>query len=319
VDSLLRFGAGSELYQFDVSRQISLRDNFRDVVPRTTRLPGVHGGFDDLGWGRAPGEIGNVQVVFWIIRDTPAEMAAALAAVGRMANWGVKRLYKQSMDGTRREMFCEARVNSIDYTQSASNLPHERQRVVVNFQVATPYWYSYPFDVRYMNSGFTMLSGLQMSGYLPQIITGNQQIIVNVAGNAPVLPVIRISSGKFSGTWNFGDAGIFFDGVGLYFDGSTVGTVADVQLRRIDVDTGAITHEIAWDDVIAQDDRLVIDVGGLRVVHEDATQGNVDGYVDLRVTRATWMELMPGVNVIEISGTWTGSIAVFIEYLEAWR
>lgn len=301
MDSLLRFGVGAELYRFETHRQISLRDNFRDVVPRTTRLPGLHGGFDDLGYGRAPGEIGNVQVAFWIIRDTPAEMAAALAAVGRMANWGVKRLYKQSMDGTRREMFCEARVNSIDYTQSAANLPHERQRVVVNFQVVNPFWYAYPFDVKYLNDGHTMQSGLTMAGWSATVVTANTTINITLGGSGVALPVIKICSGEYG------------SGAAL------TGTVEDVTIRRIDADTGAITHEIVWGNTVAQDDKLVIDAGALRVVHEDASAGNVDGYGDLTTTRARWLELLPGANRIDVSGTWTGSIAVFIEYLEAWR
>lgn len=319
MDSLLRFGAGSELYTFVEARQVSLRDNFRDVVPRTTRLPGVQGGFDDLGWGRAPAEIGNVQVTFWVMADSAAEMAAALEAVGKMATWGVKRLYKRSQDGARREMWCEARVNSIDYTQSAANMAHMRQRVTINFQVVNPGWYAYPFDVRYLNSGLTMASGATLTGWIPTIITANTTLNLTVGGNLAVLPVVRIVSGRFAQTWNFNDAGVDFDDVGLFFDGSTTGTVADVTVRRLDVDTGVETHRVHWGATIAQDDRLVIDAGAYRVIHEDASAGNISGYGDLEVTRSTWLELMPGVNQLEISGTWTGAIAVFIEYLEAWR
>lgn len=140
MDSLLRFGAGSELYTFDTTKQISLRDNFRDVVTRTSRLPGLPGGFDEYGSGPAPTEIGNVQAVFWLEADTLQAMESAKRSVNAMAAFGLKRLYKQPLDTTQDERYCEARISSIDYTESAKDVPHRRLRVQVNFQVANPVW-----------------------------------------------------------------------------------------------------------------------------------------------------------------------------------
>lgn len=140
MDSLLRFGAGSELYMFDPTKQISLRDNFRDVVTRTSRLPGLPGGFDEYGSGPAPTEIGNVQVVLWLEADTVQALEAMRRSVNAMAALGVKRLYKQPMDTTQAERYCEARVNSIDYTEAAKDSPHRRLRVQVNYQAANPVW-----------------------------------------------------------------------------------------------------------------------------------------------------------------------------------
>lgn len=312
MDTLLRFGTGGKRFNFTPQNQISLRDNFRDIVPRTNRLPGLDGGFDEYGGGRAPGEIGNIQVVFWVHGGT----RAALDAIGAMATWGTMRLVKQPMNGGR-EQWCWARVNSIDYTQAARDLPYTRQRVTVNFQVADPVWRSWPFDARYLNEGYTLSSGLKLTGWAPFIITGATTLTINYPGNAAEKPVIRLVSGKFAPTWVL-DAGYALDS-GWYLDGQTVGTLTNPIVRRIDVDTLEVTHEVRWEGVIEQDDRLVIDAKNYAVTHEDASAGNVSGYAGFSTARGAWMELLPGDNRIDVTGTFTGSVAVFVEYAEARR
>jgi phage-related protein len=131
------FGEGSTLYNFPRT-QTQLRDNFSDMVPRTVRVPGADGGFDQFGEGKAPSEIGNVSVTFeQYVEATP--MQDMRDAIRQMAAWGVLPLVM--IDADAEERFCYARVNSIVMT-IAPNDPVGQTKLIatVDFQVAEPYW-----------------------------------------------------------------------------------------------------------------------------------------------------------------------------------
>jgi phage-related protein len=135
---LTTFSDGTNTYTFPAF-QSQLRDNFSDMVPRTVRIPGADGGFDQFGTGKAPTEIGNVSVTFEQYADDNLALQTYRDLVRAMAAWGVCVLSKECGDeGTR---YCYARVNSITMTE-APNDPVNNQKltVTVDFQVAEPYW-----------------------------------------------------------------------------------------------------------------------------------------------------------------------------------
>ena len=67
--------------------QSQIRDNFSDMVPRTVRIPGADGGFDQFGENKAQSEIGVVSVTFEQYADSrdslPAEVAELSQAIDR--------------------------------------------------------------------------------------------------------------------------------------------------------------------------------------------------------------------------------------------
>src|SRR5687768_4199120 len=99
--------------------QSQLRDNFSDMVPRTTRIPGADGGFDQFGEEKAPSEIGSVSVSFEQYADSNEDLQTKRDLVRAMAAWGVCTLHKDcGAEGTR---YCSARVNSITMTEAPND------------------------------------------------------------------------------------------------------------------------------------------------------------------------------------------------------
>lgn len=173
---LVSFGAGATLYTFPTT-QAQLRDNFYDFVPRTVRLPGADGGFDQFGSQRAPKEIGNVSVTFSIDSDTRDGMDVKRDLIRQMANWGVQKLIKRF--GSNGQRYCYARVNSVVMSENPGGTTDNFQTVTVDFQVADPYWYT---DGNW-GTGVTMtLNG----------VTTLTQAIVQ-AGNFPSYPKITVT------------------------------------------------------------------------------------------------------------------------------
>jgi hypothetical protein len=173
MDTLLRFGSGDYLYTFNPEDQIQIRDNFRDVVPRTSRLPGLSGGFDEYGTDRAPNEIGNVQVSFWLLAENEIEMEAKKLALGRMKVFGKKLLFKQPEDEYQTERYTEARVNSIDFNEAAGQRPDRYLMVTVNFQCDNPFWYTIGTEAFKLGDGTLLGSGAALGGTpIEQTLTG---------------------------------------------------------------------------------------------------------------------------------------------------
>lgn len=202
MDTLRRFGIGDELYTFEEDEQVSLRDNFRDVVARTSRLPGLNGAYNEYGTGPAPNENGNVQVTFWVQGDTPGALQTKLEAMAAMESWGTKRLYKWS-NGGGEERFCEGYVQNIDFTMRAADRAHKRLRVTVNFGVDNPRWQG---PGTYGTTGFawgdgTLWAGGALWGGTPvsnALVGADNTFSVSPNGNKLIYPVLQVEppSGK---------------------------------------------------------------------------------------------------------------------------
>jgi hypothetical protein len=133
------FGDGSTIYNFPTT-QTQLRDNFSDMVPRTVRVPGTDGGFDQFGEGKAPSEIGNVSVTFEQYSEDD-NLQTLRDAVREMAAWGVQLLTRVTSDESER--YCYARVNSITMTEAPNDpIGGRKLTATVDFQVAEPYWFT---------------------------------------------------------------------------------------------------------------------------------------------------------------------------------
>lgn len=138
----ISFGAGATLYTFPITTA-ELVYNFADLVPATTRLPGVSGGYNAYGNVAAPSEVGSVRVAFTLIASTKAQMEALRDSVNAMARWGVQKLLAQPSDTAMRARWCVARINNIQMNQNGADASHDLwQKVSIDFQVSFPRWYS---------------------------------------------------------------------------------------------------------------------------------------------------------------------------------
>lgn len=200
MDTLLRFGAGDTLYTFDPNDQIQYRDNFRNVVPRTSRLPGLSGGYDEYGQSPAPSEIGNVSVTIGYEATSDADMEAKKLALGAMRAYGKQRLYKQPVDATADERYCEARINSIDFNEAVGNRPETYNTFTISFQVDNPFWLTQGTEAPQYGDGSAYASGVTYGGSpVTQSLVGEDNTFsLTPEGNDIAYPriTLTIPSGK---------------------------------------------------------------------------------------------------------------------------
>lgn len=188
---LLRFGSGSRIYYFPPATSFS--DTFSNLVPRTVRLPGTSGGFDELLGGAAPAEIGKVQAM-WYVRPAPGEsITALLDSLKEIEDWGEQKLYSLPWDTTYRERWCYARVNDIQTPENAKDHPEKWQRVSLTWQVSDPYWYT-------LGTEAALWGDIQWANFkwggdtAPQLCSGLQtDFTLSVGGNVTTLARITVT------------------------------------------------------------------------------------------------------------------------------
>ena len=278
MDTLIRFGAGSQLYEFVPARQITLRDNFRDLVQQATRLPGLSGGINEYGTGPSPRAIGNVQTVFWLSVDEnlapdaqAVQMQALKSEVAKMSSFGVKRLYKQPMDTSLDQRYCEASISSISYTETSAEQPHARLRVQVNWQVTNPRWYSQGTEAPVWGDGTSWGSGPSWGGTAPaNAVSGTStDITITTLGNAETYPRIIITCGASE-------------------------TAENIRIQRIT--NGSVVDQVRYAGTLGNNDRLVINTRANTV-----TKNTVSHYTsDYTYNNAGWFRLQPGANTIKV-------------------
>ncbi len=203
---LVSFGSGATLYTFP-GTQTQLRDNFYDMVPRTVRLPGADGGFDQFGSQRAPKEIGNLSVSFDMTSESRETMDTLRDQVRAMANWGVQKIIKNF--GVNGQRWCYGRVNSIQMVEQPNQQTALKQPVTIDFQVSDPYWHkdgtwgtgtSLPGNTLVMNNVTTLTQNINQPGTFPafakiviQKVSGANitQLLIERLSGATVLDYIQ--------------------------------------------------------------------------------------------------------------------------------
>ncbi len=282
--TLLKFGSGSKLYTFPTRSQVIFTDNFASLVTKTVRMPGVNGGFSNLGTGRGLSPIGTVRVDNWLTFNDFVEATDKVDSLRQMADWGLQPLFMQPLYGPTR--FCFARLSDQQLQQNVHNTPHNRQKVPVVFEVPNPFWCR-------TVSGFGQLwddgvgkwdDGGVWDASLGYNISLNTSYSFTNNGNYFTLPTVMLSN----------------DGVS---------DVSDIRVRRI-VD-GAIEDEFSYSAALAAGTYLYINPEARRVLL-GPTGTNV--LANFTANTPDWIRLLPGSNSLNV--TCNGSLTLYLQYLE---
>lgn len=287
MTTITRFKVGKLEYAFEGVQDWN--DNFGDLVPRTRRLPGMDGGFDEFGDGPAPAEIGKVQINFIPIVDVRSDMTAKLDALRAIARQGKGRLFMQPADESAQERFCFARLNNISTPHSEKKHTDLWMRAKATFQVDDPHWYTQGTEAWAWGDG--TLWGTQPWGgsATPQAVSGLQtDFQITRVGNAPTRARITIACG--------------------------VGQSAqDIRIQRLA--DGLVADEVRYNDALIAGDSLEINAR-----ESSVTLNGADAYsTDFTFLYPDWFRLLPGVNDIRVLLEGSGNAAtVTIRYYEAY-
>jgi len=176
---LNRFIANNNTYTFPSTLE-AYSTNFGDVVTRTTRLPGVDGGFDEYLSDIAAREIGTIRQAFTLQSETKSGLDALRNEVDAMLGWGKGVLYYRPTNyptDPERRVYC--RVSNIQMSRNEGDARTQYwQRVTVIFQASAPIW-----EVSAPTNGGGSYSG------------DEQDYAVTNNGNAIALPFISVGTG----------------------------------------------------------------------------------------------------------------------------
>lgn len=266
MDLLKRFG---NLYNFP-AEQVSYSDNFAELATKTRRLPGMHGGFDDLGNARGLSEIGSIRADFWLSFDNLTEATEKLDEFRRMSEYGVQLLHKTAQDGSKRWTW--ARVDNISTPQNVKDQPHKRMKASIIFQASDPFWYGIGSGVSIWGDGVSKWGG--------NVSTWGGATVTSVSG------VLTTLSYNYTGNV-FTQASIsIVPGAGQ--------SCTDPIVRRIV--SGAVVDELRYYGTLAATERLFIDSrrASVRVNEVNAYDARFD-------TKSAYMlRLVPGANTIQV-------------------
>lgn len=285
MDTLKRWGT----YTFPTDAQTNISDNFAELVTKTSRMPGMHGGFDELGTGPGLHEIGSVKAEFWYEFTDMADARAKLDALKELGDKGVQKLFLQPMAGEER--FAWARLDNLNLPQNVKNLPHRRMKVSFTFQVADAAWYSIGTEAWSWGDGTLWGSGAKWGGEAAaQACSGTETTWTETpGGNATTQPRISIIVGS----------------------GQTANGVTVQRLVR-----SVVVDEVKYAATLVAGDRLTINCRDYSV-----TLNGADAYGnDFSFEHPSWMRLEPGANDMRVLMDNSGdACSVYLRYYEVWR
>ena len=243
------------------------QDNFANVVPRTRRVIGSDGGFDEFGTSPAPAEIGNLQAQIVLRVNTQSDMTAKMDNLRKISRGSKGFLYMQMEDDTIR--WAKARVNSISTPVSETTHSEYIIRARLAFQLSAPHWYvnntEEPLWGQFTWGDF-VYGGDVTSNAVSGTITG---FTVTLGGTVQTLPRIVIACGAGE-------------------------TAENVTIQRL-VD-GVAEDEITFTDVLIESDSVEVDCGAKSVLKNGVNafdDFSFDGHPD-------WIRLQPGDNEIRV-------------------
>lgn len=284
MNILNRFGSGSKLYTFPTDAQVSYSDNFASLVTKTVRLAGVNGGFSNLGMGRGLSPIGTVRADIWLTFNDYADATDKMTSLRQMADWGVQPLYRRQLSGV--EQFCFARVTDIQIQQNVINVPHERMKIPVTFEVSDPFWYRPVSGFGFLWDDGTHLWDDGSKWDSDNTYTVNSSLTQSFTnpGNTYTLPHLFLTNAS----------------------GSNVG---DIQVQTI-VD-GAVEDQFNYSAPLATATYLDVDPVRRRVTVGPTGTNALD---DFTAFTPDWIRLRPGTNSVKV--TCSGTLTLIMQYLE---
>lgn len=278
MHTLTRFGQGSRVYTFPADGQVSYSDNFGQLVTKTQRLAGVHGGISSLGVGRGLQAIGTVRADVWLEFTDAADASDKVDSVREMAEWGLQPLFMQPLVGVER--WCWARVTDIQTPMNVHNVPHRRMKVPITFEVTDPFWLTTGTETLW--GEFNWGGADWGNGATAETVTASEDLAITVGGNTFTLARISILN----------DSGA---------------DASEIVIQR--VVNEVVEDEVGWSGTLADGETLEIDPRRQWVV--------VNGALDMSLFEARqpdWIRLKPGANTLRV--TLAGEVDVTVSYLE---
>jgi hypothetical protein len=286
---LKQFGTASpKLYSFTQAGVVlgAYSDNFANLVPKTSRIFGMDGGFPEFGDDRPPSEIGTVRQSVTLVATTRALMEAKRDLLKQIADWGKQKLVMTPTDGGL-ERSCYATINSIQMNKNEGEHTDLWQTAQIIWQVVYPRWRTVGTESVLWDDGWAWDDGTVWGGGGGFAASGTStSTTVTNNGKATVQPRISILCGAGQ-------------------------TVTNPIIQRLV--NNIVIDEVLYVGTLVAEDALEINCRAWSV-----ELNNTNAYSSaFDFTHPSWFRLEPGANTVRVLFTNPGDAAtVQLAYYE---
>lgn len=264
---ITQFTTGGVTYPLDNVQ--THQSSFGRLPPRTQRIIGKDGGFDEFGALPALAEVGSIQaeIVLSVINDTPSDMTTKLNQLLKLSRGAKGLLYATMEDGTAR--WCVARIDDIRAPQSEAGQTAILLRAPVTFEVSDPHWYAQGTEAPawgYFSWGEASWGGQAV----PHAVSGTTTDLVETVNGGSVATQARIR---------------------ITCDTGQTAQNPRVQRRK----NGMVVDEVQYTGTLTAGDVLEINSRKKGVY-----LNGVDGFDDLTWLHPHWFALEPGDNDLRV-------------------
>jgi len=288
TSKLVRFGN----YTFP-TQQSSFTDNFRNAVPRTTRLAGMDGSFNEYGRFPPPIESGKVTISFTLVDYTLTGMTAKRDAVNALLQKGQQELFIETSNPSADKRFCYATINNISMPQRFDKYTDIFQPVTIDFQVEDPRWLAWP-GAWYIGDDIVIGNSLIIGGArVTNTSVGNDTLITATNNGSAETPILM----QFV---------------------ATPGTATVIEASHLN-EWGEIINRWRWEGSLQANETLAVDSSQLAVYHVDNGVKTAAFTPFTRLVGDGFIILRPGANSIRINGAFSSTVSLELDYYDAWR
>lgn len=253
------------------------KDNFKSLRTLGMELPGRSGTIDQYGTGFSPTKDGKVSLTFWLISDTEDGMQTKKDELYSMAGFGKQRLWLKPYNPVLPRRWCNARIESIDIDENAENCSWRNQMVRMTFQVTEACWNSIVEgdnssiwgDPASIWGGDGVIWGGSPGS--PYTAPTSLDITINYKGTSQVPILVNINCGV----------------------GQSIQQPKIQRLKNL-----IPVEEVEYIGTINAGEVLSIDARKLSV-----KKSGISVYNNVEITRASWLTLIPGNNIIRLTST----------------
>lgn len=280
-----RFGLDNNGYTFPVGiTQFS--KNFANVVPGGRQIPGRDGGYDFYGGGIAPTERGNISLSFVVKTSGPDESQWIIDdTYGQLVNIGRAPLFFDLDGVAQNQRFCYARLNNNSVPIRARNTPYKRLRLQMQFRVDHPVMLGRPDIFSWTNDGHDTGDGIESAAARVEetAVSNGSTVSVTNNGTYPALCLIR---------WDMTDT-----------------TTNPKVSRKVD---GLVYESVQFTGTYEADAVLIANGHDKKVFPSDE-------YANLTVGNHRWLTIPPGTSTLDISGTFSSTAKLTLDYWDTWK
>lgn len=282
MDQVMRFGLGAtESYKFTPKNQTEYQDNFSNIMQSGVRVVGKDGVVTPYGLGRGPAESGNVSIRFWVFGDDIYDTGQQISQIRGLGYLGLRRLFKLHSNGEL--MWTWASVSSVTTAQTVRRSSHLRQQVQVTFQCPETRWYGTP-GMYFLDDELLFGDGLSFPPLKldQEAVSNGSTVTVTNRGNAPVSAYVR-------------------------WEGNGTDSFTNPVLVRKNW-LGETVNSLTYTATIGANDVVEIDARSYSVTSRNA----------LTALSGDWLTIPAGSWTLTVSGTFTSTGLLSIDFWDGW-